>query len=172
MLNKHLKEVAAANAAGTASVALPQTPWPDYMPTLNVGLSGSPIAAVLPTDIWVTPPAAEVPRDKARWSGIWNGWARFARQCDVKIAVEHVTPHGAAIAYASASAAKVIRERAVGEFVGDELHVRLQTGGVKLILRLRNAGVMEISLWKPDTELVSAGVLSPASPDPALRDAP
>jgi len=139
-----------------------QTAWPDYMPGLAPALSESPIAAVLPNDVVVVAPDALVPPEKARWSGIWQGWACRGWQCDIKIAIEKVSETGATVAYAGASAGQgLITDRADGRFVDGELRLRLRTGA-NLVLRLRTSGDMEMSLWRPANQLLSAGVLSQA----------
>lgn len=79
--------------------------------------------------------------------------------CDVKVAVERIQGEGATVVYAGASATSSNVHRGEARFVGDELHLRLHTAAM-LILRLRADGDMEMSLWRSDTELRSAGVLT------------
>ena len=137
-----------------------QTAWPDYMASLRPAISESPVAAVLPPDVALTPPDAALAQDKARWAGLWQGWACAGLQCDIRIAVEKVSDLSATVAYAGASAGQgLLTDRAEGEFVGDELWLRLRTGA-RLVLRMRASGDMEMSLWRPDTQLISAGLLS------------
>ncbi|HYP69730.1 MAG TPA: alpha/beta hydrolase [Variovorax sp.] len=145
---------------GWMSVATAQTAWPAYMATLQPGPSESDVAAVLPADVKVLPPDAALAPAKARWSGIWNGWSCFARQCDIHIAVEQVSEARATLAYVGANALQgQITDRAEASFVGDELHAQLRTGN-KLVLRLRDSADMEMSLWNPEGKLLSAGVLT------------
>lgn len=137
------------------------TAWPSYMPDLVAGFSESSVAAVLPADVVVTPPDASLPVDKARWSGVWQGWACMSRACDIRVAIESVTTTGATVVYAGASEQqRQVTDRAQGSFVGNELHARLHTGA-RLVLRLRG-GVdeMEMSVWRPETQLLAAGVLT------------
>lgn len=155
----------AAAVATTAALcaSLPtysQTAWPNYIANLVAGPSESAVTAELPADVAVTTPDGAVPADKARFSGLWRGWACLFAQCDVKIAVEKLSASGATVAYAGANATQGrITERGEARFVGDELQMPLRTGAT-LILRLRASGDMELSLWKPATQLVSAGVLT------------
>lgn len=137
-----------------------QTAWPAYMASLASALSESTVTAVLLPDVKITVPDAGLSKDKARWSGLWAGWACRGWQCDVRLAVEQVSESGATVVYAGATAGQAqITERAQALFDGDELHVRLRTGA-KLALRMRLDGDVELSLWKPDDKLVSAGVLT------------
>ena len=144
----------------------PATAWPGYMSGLVAGPSESPVAAALPSDVAVTQLGADLPADKARWSGLWRGWACMARACDVRIAIEAVTPEGATVVYAAASEQQAqVTDRSQGRFVGNELHTRLHTGA-RLALRLRDGIVssggaeMEMALWRPETRLLATGVLS------------
>jgi dienelactone hydrolase len=136
-----------------------QTGWPGYIHSLKPDLSESPVPAVLPADVAIAPPSADVPPERARWSGRWQGWACPGQVCDIKIAVEKIEGDAATVAYAGASASGLVVHRGQAQFTGDELHLRLHTGA-KLALRLRADGDMEMSLWRPDTELRSAGVLA------------
>lgn len=136
-----------------------QTAWPDYIHSLRPDLSDSPAQALLPPDVSVTPPAADLPSALARWSGTWQGWACPGQACDVKIAVERIDQAGATVVYAGASATSSIVRRGQAQFVGDELNLRLPTGA-KLVLRLRPDGDMEMSLWRPEAQLRAAGVLT------------
>lgn len=150
-----------AVAQQPAPVPAAITAWPGYMPDLVVGVSESSVVAVLPADVAITPPDASVPLDKARWSGVWQGWACMSRACEVRIAVEAVTATGASVVYAAVSGQQAqVTDRAHGQFVGNELHLLLHTGA-RLVLRLRG-GVdeMEMSVWRPDTQLLAAGVLT------------
>ncbi|WP_233250628.1 S9 family peptidase, partial [Acidovorax sp. HMWF018] len=151
----------AATAQPAESPSATTTAWPSYMPDQMAGPSESPVAAVLPPDVAVTPPAASVPLDKARWSGLWQGWACMARACDVRIAVEAVTAEGATLVYAAASEQQAqVTDRSQGRFVGNELHTRLHTGA-RLVLRLREGrSEMEMTVWRPESRLLAAGVLS------------
>jgi dienelactone hydrolase len=117
------------------------------------------VLAVLPADVTITPPGADVPAARARWSGRWQGWACMGKACDIKVAVERMQGEGATVVYSGASATGANLHRGEAEFVGDELHLRL-AAGAKLVLRLRADGDMEMSLWRPDTRLLSAGVLT------------
>jgi len=137
------------------------TAWPSYMPDLVAGFSESSVAAVFPTDVVITPPDASLPVDKARWSGVWQGWACMSRACDIRVAIESVTTTGASVVYAGVSEQQPrVTDRAQGRFVGNELHARLHTGA-RLVLRLRD-GVdeMEMAVWRPETQLLATGVLT------------
>lgn len=142
-----------------------QTAWPDYIASLEPALSESAVTATLPPDVLVTPPDAALSVGKARWSGVWNGWACRALQCDVKVVVERLSETGATVVYAGASAGQgLITERVEAQFINDELQMGLHAGA-KLILRMRTGGDVELSLWKPDKQLISAGVLTQKSLD-------
>lgn len=145
------------------SMSVPATAWPSYMSDLVSGYSESPVAAVLPVDVAVTPPDAALPPEKARWSGVWIGWGCRARACDLRIAIESVTATAATVVYVGVSDQQPqVTDRVQGRFVGNELHMRLHTGA-RLVLRLRegSGGVeMEVTVWRPETRLLLAGVLS------------
>lgn len=143
----------------TALAAQAQTAWPGYIHALKPDVSDSLTPAVLPPDVAIAPPGPEVPPARARWSGAWQGWACPGQACDVKVAVERMRPDGATVAYAGASSASSHAHRGDAQFVGEELHLRLGTGA-RLALRLRADGDMEMSLWRPDTQLLAAGVLT------------
>lgn len=140
--------------------AYAQTEWPDLMPRLKAATSESPVAAVLPSGGAITVPDLALPIHRARWHGLWRGWACGNRQCDVRVAVEHVSEVDATVAFASASLIQgAFAERAQGKFLGNELVVPF-TNGSRLILRLRSDGEMEMSYWKSEKQLVSVGVLT------------
>ncbi len=151
-----------------ATTAGAQTAWPEYMPGLSPGFSESPVAAVLPADMTITAPAATLPADKARWSGVWDGWACWAALCNAKIAVEKITSTGATLVYAGSSAQSSINDKGEAQFVNDELVFRVKTGA-KLALRLRPTGEMEFSIWKPDTVLITTGLLTQKPVDDYTR---
>lgn len=142
-----------------AAPAVAQTAWPDYIHSLKPDLSDSPAAAELPTDVAIAPPEAQLPDTRRRWSGRWQGWACAGQACDVKVAMERVGPDGATVVYAGASATGAVTHRGEARFVAEELHLRVHTGAL-LVLRLRADGDMEMSLWRPETQLLSAGVLT------------
>lgn len=153
----------AAAAQQLEATSTAATAWPSYMADLVAGAPESSVAAVLPADVVVTPPDVSVPADKARWSGIWQGWGCMARACDIRIAIEAVTGSGATVVYVGVSDQQPqVTDRAQGQFVGNELQVRLHTGA-RLVLRLREAvgaTEMEMAAWRPETQLLLAGVLS------------
>jgi len=138
---------------------------PSYMNDLVPGHSESEVTAALPPDVVVTPPEVGIPADKSRWSGLWQGWACLARACDVRIAIESVTAEGATVVYAAVSGQQPqVTDRSQGHFVGNELHTRLHTSA-RLVLRLREGASsgrseMEMTVWRPETHLLAAGVLS------------
>lgn len=136
-----------------------QATWPGYIHSLKPDLSDSPVPAVLPADVAIVQPGADVPPSRSRWSGRWQGWACAGQACDVKIAVERIQGDGATVVYAGASATSFYVHRGESRFSGDELHLRLHTGAL-LVLRLRADGDMEMALWRPDMELRAAGVLT------------
>jgi len=139
---------------------LAQTAWPTYMAELEPGLSESAEAAALPADVVITAPAAGLPAHRARWSGIWHGWACHARLCDVKLAIERVSDAGATVVYAGAMADRpIFIERAEAQFADDELVLVIRTGA-RLVLRMRSSGDVEMSLWKSGPQLTATGVLT------------
>lgn len=134
--------------------------WPPVMSQLQVGPSESSVTAELPADVAVEgPDASTAGHPMARWSGIWQGWACLAAQCDVKIAIEKVSADTATVVYAGASATQRTTERGEAKFVGSEMQMKLHTGAI-LALRLREDGDMEMSLWKNAAQLISLGVLT------------
>jgi hypothetical protein len=146
-------------AASSCIVAWSQTPWPDFMSKLEPGLSTSPVIVVLPPDIVVQAPAADLPPDKARWSGKWRGWACRDQTCDTRLIVEKVNASGASIIYAFASAdLKPSILRAEAKFVGEELQATFRSGA-KIAYRFRkDSGDIEY-YYQRDSGWV-AGVLS------------
>lgn len=149
-------------AQQTEPIPAATTAWPSYMSELVVGVSESSVAAVLPSDVAIAPPDPTVALEKARWSGVWHGWACMSRACDIRIAIESVTPESATVVYAGASERQPqVTDRTQGRFVLNELHARLHTGAL-LVLRLRDGatGEMEMSVWRPEARLLSVGVLS------------
>jgi hypothetical protein len=135
-----------------------QTPWPDFMSKLAPALSTSPVLAVVPRDITVESPAADLPAEKARWSGRWRGWACQDAVCDTRLVVEKVSAEGASIVYAFASAAvKPSVVRAEAKFVGEVMQATLGNGA-KLSYRFRTSGDIEY-LYQLGSNW-AAGVLS------------
>lgn len=148
-----------AAALGWAAASVGQTAWPAFMPQLQAGPSESATKAALPDGVKIEPPDASLAPARARWSGLWHGWACFARQCDVNIAIEKVSAEGATLAYAGVNAQGQIQDRGEARFVGEELQTRLRNGNA-LALRLRESGDMEMALSKPDGTVLWAGVLT------------
>jgi dienelactone hydrolase len=140
-----------------------QTAWPDYIATLPRAVSESPVKAELPAALATLEPDAQLPPELARWSGAWNGWGCRAALCDLKLAVRKLTPAGALVTYAGASATSTIVDEVEASFVGDELQARLKTGA-KLVMRLRADGDMEVTAWRPETQLLMSGVMSRHAP--------
>ncbi len=137
-----------------------ETAWPAYISRLKPVPSESSVSAVLPADVVIDAPDAQVPADKARWSGQWHGWACPNWQCDIKVAIEAVSETGATVVYAAANARMGrFSERAKGLFESDELSIKLSTGST-LVMRLRNTDEMEISIWNSGGRLLAAGVLT------------
>ena len=149
----------AAAWAMAAPAASAQTAWPGYMHALQPDVSASPVPATLPADVAVVPPDAGLSEARRRWSGLWQGWACAAQVCDVRVAVERVGEREASLVYAGASASGTVVHRGQAQFVADELQLPLPTGA-RLVLRLRADGDMEMSLWRSEAQLLSAGVLT------------
>lgn len=126
------------------------------MSQLRAGPSESSIAATLPPDVTVE--QADVGA-MSRWGGIWQGWACFSAQCDVKIAVEKLSADTATVVYAAASATQRTTERGEAKFVNNEMQMKLHAGAT-LLLRLREDGDMDMSLWRNAQQLISLGVLT------------
>ena len=111
--------------------------WPDFMPTLDPGLSVSTIATVLPGNVVIDAPSSAIPYERAKWSGVWSGWACQDQTCDTKLVVEKVTAAGADIIYSFASGSvRPYNARVAAQFVGDELHATLRNGA-KISYRMR-----------------------------------
>jgi dienelactone hydrolase len=144
-----------------------QTAWPDYIHGLTPDQSDSPVAASLPPDVQIVPTPAELAPTRARFSGLWQGWACAAQACDVKVAVERVGADAATVVYSGASANSTTVHRGEARFVGEELHLPVPTGAT-VVLRLRSDADMELSIWRPAGRLLSAGVLT-QKPLPVTR---
>lgn len=130
--------------------------WPPVMSQLRAGPSESSVAAQLLPDVAVEPAGVGA---LARWSGIWQGWACFSAQCDVKVAIEKLSADTATVVYAAASTTQRTTERGEAKFVNNEMQMKLQAGAT-LLLRLREDGDMEMSLWRNAQQLISLGVLT------------
>ncbi|MEX1166089.1 MAG: hypothetical protein WEK74_04345, partial [Hydrogenophaga sp.] len=151
--------IALAVSSISAVAASAQPSWPAIMPRLKPAVSESPVAAVLPAGGISVPPVSALPAERMRWLGQWRGWACLGRQCDVRIDVEGLSGQQATVAFAIADALQgQLAERATGTFENGELTVPLS--GKRLVLRLRADGDMEMSFWKPETQLLSVGVLT------------
>lgn len=146
-----------------------QTAWPSYIGDLPRAVSESAVAAELPPQVaalaedTAASAAPAVPAELARWRGVWSGWACRGAGCDIKIAIRELSAMGATVTYAGASPQQTVVDEAPGRFEKDELHVRLKTGA-ELVLRLRDDGDMEMGIWRPESQLLSAGVLSRRPP--------
>ncbi|MBV8156050.1 MAG: hypothetical protein JO278_00240 [Dyella sp.] len=149
------------------STASAQTAWPEYMREFSPAPSESEVAAELPPSVSTLSPDTSLAPELSRWSGTWNGWSCRDALCDVRIAIHRLTATGAVVDYAAVSASQKVNETAEARFAGDELQMRLSTGA-KLWLRFRPDGDMEMSLWRPDDQLLSLGVLS-RRPMPYVR---
>jgi hypothetical protein len=135
-----------------------QTAWPAFMPRLQAAVSESPVAAVLPGGGVSVLPDTALPPQRASSHGLWTGWACGNRMCDVRIAVEQVSQTQATLAFAMVSPLDIpLTERAIGQFVGEELQVPLGSGA-RLVLRRRADGDMDFSTGSPEKQLLSAGV--------------
>jgi len=140
------------------ALAAAQTKWPQFMPALERGVSEGSMSAVLPNDIVVETPGADVSSERAKWSGKWSGWACRSRKCDTKLVVEKVSNDGAFIIYAFASeSVKPFTVRLQARFVGEELQATLE-GGARVAYRMRDEGDLEFLWWKGGQS--AAGVLS------------
>ena len=136
-----------------------QTNWPDFMANLKPGESNSPVAVELPTDTKITPPAIDLPPEKASWSGKWRGWACKDGVCDTKLAVETISNEGAAIIYCFASAqVKPFVMRVQAKFAGNELRTDIGSGGASVAYRMRTDGNIDF-LWMKGKSW-AAGILS------------
>jgi hypothetical protein len=138
--------------------AIGQTNWPGFMASLEPGKSRSPVAAYLPANTEITPPAADLPAAKAAWSGKWSGWACQNWVCDTKLAVEKVTTDGAAIIYSFASQRwGPVVLHAEAKFAGDELQADIG-GGERVAYRMRSDGNIDF-MWTQGQNW-AAGILS------------
>lgn len=152
--------VVAASWSLVGGQAQAQDTWPAGIAQLRAGPSESSVAAELPPDVAIEAPDAALEGSaKARWSGIWRGWACRGAQCDVKVAIEKLSGERATVVYAGASATQRVTERGEARFINHELHMPLRTGAT-LLLRLREDGDMDMSLWRNVTQLISYGVLT------------
>lgn len=145
--------------AALSGIVVADTNWPKFMPTLDPGPTASPVAATLPGNLVVEAPAADVPADKARWSGRWSGWACRNYTCDTRLIVEKVSADGAVIHQALASATQQpFYARVEAKFVGDELQGTLVSGAT-ITYRRRESGDLEFMWWKNNDNWIS-GILS------------
>ncbi len=151
-----LVTLALTNLVGCAVTGHPTSP--NGTGSLPPRKSTSPVAAPLPADLQITPPAADLPSAQAAWSGIWSGWACRERACDTKLVVETITAAGARIVYSFASqSVPPFSERLVATFVGDSLQAVLG-GGARIRYRMRPDGDLDF-LWINDGDW-STGILA------------
>ncbi|MDQ0016797.1 dienelactone hydrolase [Variovorax boronicumulans] len=148
---------------GVCMAASAQTPWPSYIGDLPRAVSESSVAAELPPQVAALKEDTTAPAEVAQWSGIWRGWACRTAGCDIKLSIRDLTATGATVTYVGASPLQTVVDEAPGRFENDELQVMLKTGA-KLVLRLRKDGDMELGIWRPETQLLSMGVLSRRPP--------
>lgn len=150
-----------AIGGGPARAQPTATPtWPPGLSQLRAGPAETSATAELPPDVSVQPPGPALDgHPGARWSGVWQGWACRAAQCDVKVAVERLSGDTATVVYAGANATQRITERGEARFINNELQMTLRNGAT-LLLRLREDGDMDLSLWRHATQPISFGVLT------------
>ena len=135
-----------------------QANWPATINNLLPGESNSPVAAYLPANTKIIPPAIGLPPEKAVWSGKWRGWADRDRKGDARLVVEQVTDDGAKIIYSYASnTIKPFVRRMQAKFVGNELQADIDAN-VRVFYRMRPDGDVEF-LWRKGETWV-AGILS------------
>ncbi len=145
-----------------------QSVWPAYIAQLRTETSDSPVRASLPVDTRITAPSSALDTDRARWSGIWRGWACAAKSCDIALAVSEIDSDGASVIFSQASELRTSVERGRANFVGGELRLVLSGGG-SLVFRLRQADEMEMISLGPDSRLRAAGVLTSRPLAPSYR---
>ena len=154
-----MKLVLVLSLAVASFTVVAQTKWPGFMPQLKPTISTSPNKANLPADLKVVPPAADVPPERALWSGTWTGWACHDAVCETRLAVETVTREGADVVYVFADARqKGNPVRVAGKFSGSELQATLPSGGT-ITYRLRADGNMEF-LFTQSAEQWAVGLLT------------
>ncbi len=144
--------------ASLSLAAVGQTKWPDFMPTLQPGLSQGPAKVELPVGLTSESADPAIAPAKAAWLGTWRGWACVNKVCDVKMLVERVTNDGATLHYGFASARvnpSVVKME--GRFNGDELHAQ-GSSGATMVYRMRSSGEVEF-LWRNGDQW-AAGILS------------
>lgn len=150
--------IAGCMVATASLAAMGQTKWPEFMPTLQPGLSLSPARVELPTGLSAQSADPGLAPGRAAWLGAWRGWACLNKICDIKMFVERVSNDGATLHYAFASArANPSIVKVDGKFVDDELRVQL-AGGATVAYRMRESGEAEY-LWRSGDQW-AAGILS------------
>lgn len=133
------------------------------MAALEPELSESPVVAQIPADVVVLAPAAGVPMEQRRWSGVWAGWGGQGRSCDLKIAVQRIHNGKADLSFAIASgAAGPLFHTAEASFHGAELRAWLPDRS-RLNLRWRGDGAIDF-LWNREDGAWTAGVLGRGRP--------
>lgn len=144
-----------------ASRTISETPWAGFQSGLKPRESQSPRKALLPDDVSITPPSAQVAPEHKSYSGTWHGWMCRDAACDTKLAVESVSDEAATIVYAFASGdIEPVFERLTAKFVGSELQGRLQSGSW-LSYRLRPDGNLDV-MWRNTSGDWGSGILSKA----------
>jgi|GEM_PF-329083 len=134
------------------------TNWPGFMPDLQPGPPNSPVATQTLPDTRVDAPAPEIPPERARWSGHWQGWAGMNQVDAITLVVERLTVDTATIVMATASGAREPwTERLEARFVDGELRTAPRPGS-RVNFRMRDEGTLEM-LWQADDGWWLAGVL-------------
>lgn len=121
--------------------------WPEHQSEMVSARSYQEELTVLPSDVSIEPPSADLEDGKRALSGVWEG---FCGKRAVEIAVERVDAQAARIAYVAAVKDDSHTERLSLSFVGDELRGTM-SGGARLALRLRSDGIVDI-MWVGTTQ--------------------
>lgn len=142
--------------------AAAQAPWPDFMARLAAAPSNSPVQAVLPDNVVITPPTPDLPQDIAVWSGRWAGYSCRNFVCDTRLAVTEVRPDGASVIYTygyrHSSGPRIDVQRVEMKFIGKEMIGNLASGSF-ITYRLRNQGEMEFKWSNASGSEWQVGVL-------------
>jgi hypothetical protein len=131
----------------------PPTYWPTNIRFAQPGITTSPVKAVLPESLVVSPATPDTPPERARWLGRWSGTACVQASCDLKLAVLSVEGEKARIIQ-MIGATWVTPNLAVRDavFEGDELILRSETG-LRVAYRMRPSGVVEMLRVAPNGTL-------------------
>lgn len=117
--------------------------WHPWIEKQTAEKSASPREARLVPLRLVKPPST-TPKSTARWWGYWHGWFGYGKEFDMKIVIARIDGDEATVQYSWATATGQNVSILPARISGNEINMKLPTGGF-LSMRLRgNENEMEV----------------------------